>query len=137
MKRNLLLTAALFLTVLVSYAQKGQIWPTLTRQDFEFNDEAEITQEYAVEDYFSYYLFINNNEFIHCTKTITSLYKIIKREESDKFTDYTVVSEVGNTYTFRFAADEMYIAIYSDKGFGIYCSVAAPYETKVFDNLNK
>lgn len=137
MKRNLLLAIAFVCTALVSNAQKGQVWSTLTRQDFDFNEKGEITNEYEVTNYYSYYLFINNNEFIHCTSTITSLYKIIKRDEQAKFTDYTVVSEVGNVYTFRFAIEEMYIAIYSDKGYGIYISVNQPYLTKVFDNINK
>lgn len=137
MKRNLILALLFCLSAVVTNAQKGQVWPTLTRQDFEFDENAEITKEYDVEDNFSYYLFIDNNEFIHCTNTITSLYKIMSRDEQEKYTDYTVVSEVGNMYTFRFSITDQYVAIYSDKGYGIYYSVAAPYLTKVFDNLNK
>lgn len=137
MSRKFILSIAFVFSAMISFAQKGEVWPTLTRQEFEFNSAREITQEGQVGTYYSYYLFINNNEFIHCTETITSLYKVISRDEKEDFTDYTVVSEVGNTYTFRFGYKENYVAIYSDKGYGFYISTATPYATKVFDNINR
>lgn len=133
MKRNFFLTLALAFTCIISFAQKGQIWPTLTRQEFEFDAEGQITQEYEVQTYASYYLFINNNEFIHCTPTITSRYKIQSKEEGTDYIDYEVLSEVGNAYSFRFSKVDKYVAIYSTKGFGIYLSCESPYTTKVFD----
>ncbi len=137
MKRNLFLSLIFALTWVVSSAQKGQIWPTSTRQEFEFDAEGNISQEYEVQNYNSYYLFINNNEFIHCTATITSLYKILKREEQEEYVDYEVISEAGNVYSFRFSINDQYVAIYSSKGYGIYLACEAPYATGVFDNLSK
>jgi hypothetical protein len=119
-------------------AQKGQVWPTETRQEFDIDEKGKISKEYPSTNYYSYYLFINNNEFIHTTGTITSLYKILKRyDDNDKYTDYEVISEAGNVYNFRFAHTDKYIVISSNKGYSIYHDCKAMYKTKVFDNLNR
>ncbi len=138
MTKKILITIALIISGFVAMAQKGQVWPTQTRQDFDINSDGEITKQYDVQDYNSYYLFINNNEFIHCTNDITSLYKIIKRTENKDYIDYTVVSEVGNTYYMRFAQNEKYIVITNlEKGYSIYEACYTPYTTQVFSNINK
>lgn len=138
MTKKILITSILLLFSALTFAQKGQIWPTQTRQEFDINSSGEVTNSYDVTDYNSYYLFVNNNEFIHCTKDITSLYKIIKRTESSKHVDYTVVSEAGNTYYMRFSESEKYVIITNlEKGYSIYIGCHKPYKTKVFNNLNK
>lgn len=120
------------------WAQKGQVWPSETRQEFEIDENGKITKEYAATDYNSYYLFINNNEFIHCTGTITSLYKIVSRKQRDGGMEYTVVSEVGNTYQMFFHEKDKYMVLSSrDKGFSVYIECKAPYTTQVFDNINR
>lgn len=132
-----LIVAFLFLTLGVS-AQKGQVWPTESRQEFDVDSDGNITKEYETTTYYSYYLFVNNNEFIHCTNGITSLYKIINRTESQDYTDYNVVSEVGNSYMMRFSESEKYIVISAvDKGYSIYIGCYTPYTTNVFNNLNR
>lgn len=133
MKTHVLLTVTFAFTWIVSSAQKGQIWPTTSRQEFEFDGSGQITQEYEVQSYYSYYLFVSNDEFIHCTSTITSRYKIMSRQEDSNYVDYEVVSEVGNPYSFRFSMNDGYVAIYSTKGFGIYLECLTPYTTKVFN----
>ena len=120
------------------WAQKGQVWPSETRQEFEIDENGKITKEYAAQDYNSYYLFINNNEFIHCTGTITSLYKIVSRKQRDGGVEYTVVSEVGNTYQMFFHEKDKYMVLSSrDKGFSVYIECKTPYTTQVFDNINR
>jgi hypothetical protein len=120
------------------WAQKGQVWPSETRQEFEIDENGKITKEYAAGDYNSYYLFINNNEFIHCTGTITSLYKIVNRKQRDGGVEYSVVSEVGNNYQMFFHEKDKYIVLSSrDKGFSVYIECKAPYTTQVFDNINR
>ncbi len=119
-----------------SFAQKGEVWSTISRQEFQMDDEGNLTNQYEVEDYATYYLFINNNEFLHCTPTVTSLYKILSRDAKQDFVDYKVISEADNIYTFRFNKKSKTIIIYSQKGYGIIIGCAAPYATKVFDNLN-
>lgn len=138
MSKKLLLLAAFLMTGLISFAQKGQVWPTESRQEFDLDANGNITKEYESQVYYSYYLFINNNEFIHCTNGITSLYKIIKRNENRDYVDYTVVSEVGNQYAMRFAEKEQYIVITNlDQGYSIYIGCYKPYVTAVFDNINR
>lgn len=120
------------------WAQKGQVWPSETRQEFEIDENGKITKEYAATDYNSYYLFINNNEFIHCTGTITSLYKIMSRKQRDGGVEYSVVSEVGNNYQMFFHEKDKYIVLSSrDKGFSVYIECKSPYKTEVFDNINR
>lgn len=120
------------------WAQKGQVWPSETRQEFEIDENGKITKEYAATDYNSYYMFINNNEYLHCTGTITSLYKIVSRKQRDGGTEYTVVSEVGNTYQVFFHEKDKYIVLSArDKGFSVYIECKTPYTTQVFDNINR
>lgn len=138
MTKKILLFTTLLLSTLFSFAQKGDIWPTFSRQEFDISADGQILNEYQAQDYNSYYIFINNNEIIHCTSTITSLYKIINRNVAADYTDYTVVSEVGNQYVMRFNKKEKYVIITSvEKLFSVYIACYAPYNTKVFDNLNR
>lgn len=138
MTKKLFFVAALLFSSFNIFAQMGEVWPTYSRQDFTLNSNAEIVDESETVEYYSYYLFINNNEFIHCTNNITSLYKIISRTNSEQFNDYTVVSEVGNTYMMRFAKKDKYVVTTSlDKGFSVYAACYAPYNTHVFNNLNR
>lgn len=138
MTKKLLFITALLVSSFNLFAQMGEVWPTYSRQDFTLNSNAEIIDESQTVEYFSYYLFINNNEFIHCTNNITSLYKIISRKSSPQFEDYTVVSEVGNTYMMRFAKKDKYIVTTSiDKGFSVYAACYEPYNTQVFNNINR
>lgn len=138
MLKSIITAVAFILFTTTAFAQKGQVWPTETRQEFDIDENNKISKEYPSQSYISYYLFINNNEFIHCTGSITSLYKILKRyEDNPKYIDYEVISEAGNIYHFRFAQSEKYIVISSNKGYSIYHDCKSPYKTTVFDNLNK
>jgi hypothetical protein len=137
MFKKILSIAIVILCSSGAFAQKGQVWPTETRQEFDIGEDGKITKEYEVVNYPSYYLFINNNEFIHCTGTITSLYKILKRNEGEGMVDYDVISEAGNQYTFRFSTAENYVVISTNKGYSIYMACKPYYTTTVFDNLNR
>lgn len=137
MNKFILATLTFILFTTGAFAQKGQVWPTETRQEFDIDNNGKISKEYAQVDYASYYLFINNNEFVHCTGTITSLYKILKRTERTGMMDYDVISEAGNQYTFRFSTQDNYIVISSNKGYSIYMGCKPMYVTSVFDNLNR
>lgn len=120
------------------WAQKGEVWPSSTRQEFELNSKGEITKEGAETIYKTYYLFINNNEFIHCTDGITSLYKILSRKEVQGGTEYKTISEAGNTYQMLFNKKEKYIVISAiDRNYSIFIGCLEPYQTKVFDNINR
>lgn len=133
-----LFTILLMSVVTSTFAQMGQIWPVETRQEFEVNSNYEITKTYDQTSVCQFFMFINNNEFIHVTDDITSLYKIIKREKtSDGDPMYTVVSEVGNTYTYLFRESVKQVFIYSAKGYAISFGSIKPYTTSVFSNLNK
>lgn len=138
MKKTLSILTVLLLASLLSFSQKGQVWATETRQEFDIDSDGNITKEYKSNPYYSYYLFINNNEFIHCTNSITSLYKINSRTESKDFVDYVVVSEVGNTYHMRFSQKDSYVVITSlANKFSVYIGCYKPYNTKVFNNINR
>lgn len=128
----------LLLSVTASYAQQGQIWPVYSRQDFDLDANNEITKTYDSQTVSQFFMFINNNEFIHVTDNITSLYKIIKREQSkDGDPIYTVVSEAGNTYLYLFQKGKKQVFTYSTKGFAISFMCLDSYETAVFSNLNR
>ena len=136
--RTIYLLAFFLLSGTGLWAQKGDIWPTETRQEFEVNGNGDITKEGVEEAYRSFYLFINNNEFIHCTAGITSLYKILNRKEVRGGVEYSTISEAGNKYTMFFHKKDAYIVIaVPDRGYSIYIGCLAPYETKVFDDLNR
>lgn len=138
MLKKCTLIALLLLGSFMGFAQKGQVWPTQTRQEFEMDKNGKISKEYEATNYSSYYLFINNNEFIHCTGTITSLYKIINRSNKNGTVEYTTVSEVGNTYTMIFNEKDSYIILTpADRSYSIYVACMKPYTTKVFDNINR
>jgi hypothetical protein len=132
-----IIALAFALVVFQGMAQMGQVWPLATRQEFEYDKDFKITKEYESTSYCSFIMFINNNEFIHATDNITSLYKILSRTTDGTFNTYRVASEVGNIYTFSFDATKKDIMIFSDKGYGIYYKTLAMYETKVFNNLSK
>lgn len=119
------------------FAQMGEVWPTLTRQEFDIDDEFNITKEYESKSYCSFFMFIDNNEFFHTTDGITSLYKILKRDEQPTKHTYTVASEVGNIYTYVFDKTNKEVLILSSKGYGIYFKCLPYYETKVFENVDK
>lgn len=127
-----------FLTATMSFAQMGQIWPVYSRQDFDLDKNNEISKTYDTKTVSQFFMFINNNEFIHVTDDITSLYKIIKREQSkDGDPIYTVVSEAGNTYLYMFQTGKKQVFVYSSTGFAISFMCLNKYETKVFENLNR
>lgn len=133
-----LLVIMSFLTATMSFAQMGQIWPVYSRQDFDLDKDNEISKTYDAKTVSQFFMFINNNEFIHVTDGITSLYKIIKREKSkDGDPIYTVVSEAGNTYLYMFQEGKKQVFVYSSTGFAINFACLDKYETKVFENLNK
>lgn len=138
MKKLILAFAFGLLGFFSASAQKGQIWSTLTRQNFESNENNEWTATGDAVNYYTYYIFISNNEIIHVTPDITSLYKINSRKSGEGFMDYEVISEVGNVYTFRMHETEKYVTIISTTAnFGVYISTMEPYNTSVFDNMNK
>lgn len=137
MIKKIVIAAMIIFCTTGAFAQKGQIWPTETRQEFDLDENGKVTKEYEVMNYPTYYLFINNNEFIHCTGTITSLYKILKRTEGSGMVDYEVISEAGNQYVFRFSTAENYVVISTNKGYSIYLACKPFYTTTVFDNLNR
>lgn len=83
-------------------------------------------------------MFINNNDFIHVTDGLTSLYKIIKRDLSKpNQTLYTVVSEAGNIYTYIFNSDENKVYAHSAKGFLIGWVCIKKHKTEVFENIDR
>lgn len=134
--KTILSLVLLFLCTTGIWAQKGQIWPTETRQEFEIDENGKITKEYSATSYNSYYLFVDNNEFVHCTGTITSLYKIKSRKYRDGGVEYTVVSEVGNEYQMFFHESDKYIVLTSRaKGYSVYVECKQPYKTEVFNNM--
>ncbi len=136
MKKTLLLLVLLVSASMAAYAQKGQVWPTINRTDMQFDEAGELTYESDAKDYNSYFLFIDNNSFVHCTETITSLYKILERDEQENYTDFIVVSEAENQYTFRFSFDEYAVVILSkDQTFGVYMEAMEPYESRALKAL--
>lgn len=121
-----------------SFSQIGQVWPIDERQDFDMNEKYEITKTYDATFVCQFFMFINNNEFIHCTDDITSLYKIISRDESKPDEPmYTVISESGNQYIYIFNKKTNEVTAYSSKGFAIVFYSIDPYETTVFQNINR
>ncbi|TAE50074.1 MAG: hypothetical protein EAZ89_12860 [Bacteroidetes bacterium] len=135
--RNTLLLFTLLLSGICAFAQMGQVWPTQTRQRFDIDENGETLQEYEVEDYPSYFLFINDKEFIHCTGDITSLYKITSAKEQDSYMSYEVLSEVGNEYVFNFDPVESQVVIVSATGFALFIQCLPMYETAVFETIGK
>jgi|GEM_PF-4147665 hypothetical protein len=120
------------------FSQSGEVWPIVSSQNFDLDENYQITKEYDSKTMCSFFMFINNNEFLHATDNITSLYKIIKRsEDKTGAMVYTVASEVGNVYTYSFSKDKKDVIIFTKKGYGIYYKCLTPYNTTVFDNINK
>lgn len=120
-----------------SYAQKGQVWYTNQKIEFETDDEGNITDSYDPYAYTSYYLFISNDAFIHCTDDITSIYEIVDREVKDGYTNYTVISEVGNEYMMSFSYVDKKIVLYSPaRNFGSTINCKNVYKTEVFKNVS-
>lgn len=135
--KNAILTLSLFFTTF-SWAQMGQVWPVNTRQDFDMNEDFEVTKTYEKGDVSQYFMFIDDNKFIHVTGTITSLYKITKRDEStEKSPIYTVTSEAGNEYIYIFNSDANEVHAFSKKGFAITFSCNAHHTTKVFEDISE
>lgn len=135
--KNLFFFLCLFASQL-GWSQMGQVWPVEQRQDYDMNDKLEVTKTYDATTVCQFFMFINNNEFIHVTDNITSLYKIIKRN-NDKPNEpvYTVISEAGNEYIYIFNKEKKDVTAYSTKGFAIVFSCITPHETKVFSNFNR
>lgn len=135
--KNLFFFLCLFASQL-GWSQMGQVWPVEQRQDFDMNDEFEVTKTYDVKSVCQFFMFINNNEFIHVTDNMTSLYKIIKRNDANPQEPvYTVISEAGNEYIYIFNKETNAVTAYSTKGFAIVFTCIAPHNTKVFGNLNR
>jgi len=132
-------TAVLLLLMLNLNAQKGEVWPVYSQQQYDVDEQVQITKEYEAKTTCSFFIFINNNEFIHVTDSITSLYKIVKRQKGKAGNDiYTVVSEAGNIYTMAFNKEAKDIVLLSkQKGFGWYYKCLSPYVTPVVENFNK
>lgn len=136
MKKYFLLLS-LFVSTL-SLAQMGQVWPVDQRQDFDVDSDLKVSKTYDPVAVCQFFMFINNNEFIHVTDGMTSLYKIISRDESvPNEPMYTVVSEAGNTYTYIFNQATKQITCFSAKGFAIAFICITPHDTKVFSNINR
>ena len=118
-------------------AQMGQVWPVDSRQDFDVDDDFNITNEYEKKTVCQFFMFINDNEFIHVTDDITSLYKITDRDESVPGEPvYTVVSEAGNTYLYLFNETKAEVLAYSTKGYAISFLCLSPYNTYVFPDID-
>lgn len=132
-----ILSATLLLLTIAGFSQSGDVWPIYSRQEFDMDENFEITQEYETTNSCGFFMFLNNNEFLHATDNLTSLYKILSREETETSTVYKVASEVGNIYTYSFSKTNKDVLIVSEKGYGIYYKCLTPYTTKVFDNINK
>jgi hypothetical protein len=136
--KKLLLAGIFMLSLNGLFAQMGEVWPVFSRQDFDVNDKIEITKTYDVSSVCQFFMFVNNNEFVHVTDNMTSLYKIIKRDESKAGEPlYTVVSEAGNTYSYIFNSNTKTVYAYSTKGFLIEWKGLDHYNTEIFSNLNK
>lgn len=133
---SLIITGILFSTA--AFSQSGEVWPIVSSQNFDLDENYQITKEYESKTMCSFFMFINNNEFLHATDNITSLYKIIKRtEDQTGAIVYTVASEVGNIYTYSFSKEKKDVIIFTKKGYGIYYKCLTPYNTSVFENINK
>lgn len=136
--KNILKVLLFSLICGTSFSQMGDIWSVTSRQDYDVNENIEIIKTYEKQSVCQFFMFIDNNEFIHVTDNITSLYKIIKRDESKPNEPmYTVVSEAGNTYTYIFNKNTNAVYAYSTKGFMIEWLTFAPYKTEVFGNINR
>ncbi|CAG5076310.1 hypothetical protein [Parvicella tangerina] len=123
---------------LTSYSQMGEIWPVDSRQDFDVDAEFNITNEYEKKVVCQFFMFINDNEFIHVTDNVTSLYKITARDLSVPGEPvYTVISEAGNTYMYLFNKEKKEILAYSTKGFAISFLCLTPYNTYVFPDIDE
>jgi hypothetical protein len=126
------------LSCLLVRAQMGEVWPVDNRQEFDVNEKLEIIKTYEATVVCEFFMFLNNNEFIHVTDRMTSLYKIIKRDESIADEPmYTVVSEAANTYVYIFNKKTNQVTVYSEKGYAISFLCLAKHDTKVFSNLNR
>jgi hypothetical protein len=135
--KNLLFFLILLVSSL-SWSQMGDVWPVDKRQDFDVDEEFQVINTYDEVVVCQFFMFINNNEFIHVTDNMTSLYKIISRDESVPDEPlYTVISEAGNQYTYIFNKTTQEVIAYSTKGFSIVFTCIAPHNTKVFANLNR
>lgn len=127
-----------FLLPSISLAQMGDIWPVDSRQDFEVDENFQITNEYESKSVCQFFMFIDNNEFIHVTDDITSLYKITDRDLSVPDQPiYTVISEAGNTYLYLFDRQNNEVIAYSTKGYAVSFLCLAPYNTYVFTDIDK
>lgn len=122
----------------LGWSQMGDVWPVDKRQDFDVDEEFQVTNTYEEQVVCQFFMFIDNNEFIHVTDNMTSLYKIISRDESTPDEPmYTVISEAGNQYIYIFNKNSLEVTAYSTKGFAIVFTCIAPHSTKVFGNLNR
>jgi hypothetical protein len=132
-----MLTAALLASVLAC-AQTGQVWPTQTRQLFRPGENDELEADGEPEAYSTYFLFVSDDAFLHCTETITSLYQIRKRKQDGGTRSYEVVSEAGNEYVYYFDEDASFITIVAaSQGFVLGISCAPMYETAVMEQLGQ
>lgn len=122
----------------ITLAQMGDIWPVDSRQDFEVDADFQVTNEYEEQIVCQFFMFINNNEFIHVTDNMTSLYKITDRDLSVPDQPiYTVISEAGNTYLYLFDKAKKEVIAYSTKGYAISFLCLTPYSTYVFPDIDK
>ncbi len=122
----------------LGWSQMGDVWPVNQRQDFDVDEEYQVTKTYDAQSVCQFFMFINNNEFIHVTDDMTSLYKIISRDETNVAEpNYTVISEAGNQYLYIFNATSNQVTAYSSKGFAIVFTCLTAHNTEVFGNLNR
>lgn len=135
--KTLIITLGILLPSIM-FSQMGQIWPCDTRQEFDVDADFNITQYYEEQVVCQFFMFIGNNEFIHVTDDITSLYKITARDETIAHQPiYTVTSEAGNDYIYMFDTEASEVYIYSTKGYGISFQCLDPYSTYVFPDIEK
>ncbi len=119
-----------------AFAQMGQIWPVDSRQEFDVDADFNITEEYEKKVVCQFFMFISDNEFIHVTDNITSLYKITERDLSvPNQPVYSVTSEAGNTYLYLFNKEKAEVLVYSTKGYAISYLCLSPYDTAIFPDM--
>lgn len=119
-----------------TFGQKGQVWSTVQKFEFETDAEGNVFNETKPFAYHSYYQFITDEAFIHCTKDATRLYTIESKMMFDDYADYKVISPAGNAYFMRFSLKDKKIVIFSiDKKYGSTIQCSNIHETAAFDAL--
>lgn len=120
------------------HSQMGDVWSIESKQEFNVDEDFTITEEYEEKIVCQFFMFVNNNEFIHVTDGITSLYKILTRDEENPLQPiYSVISEAENSYTYVFDQEKNEVIAYSTKGYAILFKCVDRHSTTVFENMNR